>query len=163
MNTAQIMIPDEIFNKILSYCIDVDTFKIDINKEAAIEKITMKNVKLEPIGHFTANVIDEIKNSSRYAILEQLLGRDAFYRMDTICIDHTITDYRILFEPDDYTYGWLKSLTADIKFTYNKTKKRYSASLINIRDKVEIVYEDDDEDENEDENEDEDSEDDEDD
>ena len=76
--------------------------------------------------------------------------------MDTMYIDHTITDYRISFEPDDYTYGWFKSFTADIKFTYNKTKKRYSASLINIRDKVEIVYEDDDADENEDENEDED-------
>ena len=78
MNTAQIMIPDEIFNKILSYCIDVDTFKIDINKEAAIEKITMKNVKLEPIGHFTANIVDELKNSSRYAILEKLMGHYTF-------------------------------------------------------------------------------------
>ena len=142
MDTAQIMIPDDIFNKILSYCIDVDTFKIDINKEAAVEKITMKNVKLEPIGHFTANVVDDIKNSSRYAILEKLLGGYTFHRLDTICIDHTIIDYRISFEPDDYTYGWFKSFTADIKFTYNKTRKNYSASLINIRDKVEIVDED---------------------
>ena len=35
--------------------------------------------------------------------------------MDTICTDHTITDYRICFEPGDYTLGWYKSFTADIK------------------------------------------------
>ena len=143
MSTSQVMIPNELFNKILSYCVDDDTFKIDVNKEAVVEKITMKNVKLEPIGHFTANVVDEIKYSSRYAILEKLLGHNTFHRLDTICIDHTITDYRISFEPDDYTYGWFKSFTADIKFTYNKTRNNYNASLINIRDKVEIIYEDD--------------------
>ena len=65
------MLPTEIFKRILPYCIDLDTFKCDINKEAALENTTLKNVKLQPNGHFSANAIDDIANSSRYKILEK--------------------------------------------------------------------------------------------
>ena len=56
--------------------------------------------------------------------------------MVTYHINESITECRINFDPGDYTYGWCVSLTADIKFTYCKTGK-YTASLINIKDKVE--------------------------
>ena len=71
VNTNDIMFPDAIFNNILSYCIDIDTFKTDTNKEGLLEKITIKNVNLQSIAFCSANIVDDITNSSRSEIIEE--------------------------------------------------------------------------------------------
>ena len=144
VNTNEIMFPDVIFNNILSYCLDNDTFKGDIYQECAIEKITMKNVKLQPTGLcYMANVVDDITNSNRYKILEKIMFNYTFFKMNTYYIDETITDYKICFGFGDININYYKSLTADIKFTYDKTKESYRAILSNIKDVVELEDEDD--------------------
>ena len=144
VNTNEIMFPDVIFNNILSYCIDIDTFKGDINKEAAIEQITMKNVKLQPIGLcYMASVVDDIANSNRYKILEKIMFNYTFFKMNTYYIAETITDYKICFGCGDINIDNYKTLTADIQFTYDKSKESYRAILSNIKDVVEIEDEDD--------------------
>ena len=61
------------------------------------------------------------------------IGFSTFHRMGTICIDHTITEYRICFDQEDHDLGWRISCTSGIKFTYCKTRRIYSASLTNIK------------------------------
>ena len=95
VNTNEIMFPDVIFNNILSYCIDIDTFKGNLYQECGIEKITMKNVKLQPTGLcYMANVVDDITNSNRYKILEKIMFNYTFFKMNTdlrLKIDRKIT------------------------------------------------------------------------
>ena len=57
-----------------------------------MDKIVMKNVKLQPIGCFTANVVDDKTNSSRYKILEKHIGAYGFHRMVTYHINEGITE-----------------------------------------------------------------------
>ena len=99
---------------------------------------------LQPTGLcYMANVVDDITNSNRYKILEKIMFNYTFFKMNTYYIDETITDYKICFGFGDININYYKSLTADIKFTYDKTKESYRAILSNIKDVVELEDEDD--------------------
>ena len=69
---ADISFPDNIFNHILSYCIDDDTFKVDTNVEGWLNNFVMKNVKIQNGANECGIIEDDITKSIRFEIVVNL-------------------------------------------------------------------------------------------
>ena len=116
----EIRFADDIFKRILSYCIDDDKFKVNTTSNNWLNKVIMKNVRVQPISCFELKIIDDITKSNKYKIVEEL----------------SRIKERI-FSPQG-EYGLYDSYTADIKFKYceNETSFYYVTRLEKRRDIV---------------------------
>ena len=101
---SEIRFADDIFNRILSYCIDDDKFKVDTTNNNWLNKIVMKNVRVQPISNLTLKIIDDITKSNKYKIVAEL----------------SRIKERI-FSPQGQ-YCLYDSYTADIRFKYCETE-----------------------------------------